>query len=59
MNAFHPQFMATYYPDFWRLQIAASKSPQAATAERKSKRAAKLKPKDFFIFARAVCLKVS
>ena len=59
MNAFHPQFMATYYPNFWSLQVAASKSSQAATAERKSKRAARLKPKDFFIFARAVCLKVS
>ena len=49
MNAFHPQFMKTYYPHFWDF----SKSQQALTAEREMAKR-ETKPKRFFVFAQAI-----
>ena len=48
MNAFHPQFMKTYYPNFWEF-----KTPQALAAEREQAKR-ELKPKRFFVFAQAI-----
>ena len=48
MNAFHPQFMATYYPKFWDF----SKSQQALTAEREMVKRS-VKPKRFYVYALA------
>jgi hypothetical protein len=49
MNAFHPQFMATYYPKFWDF----SKSQQALTAEREMAKRS-VKPRRVYVFAQAV-----
>jgi len=49
MNAFHPQFMATYYPNFWDF----SKSQQALTAEREMAKR-NVKPRRNYVFAQAV-----
>ena len=48
MNAFHPQFMKTFYPNFWEF-----KTPQALAAEREQAKR-ELKPKRFFVFAQAI-----
>lgn len=54
MNAFHPKFMATFYPDFW----GVAKSQQALTAERKAAQKEKdMKPRQFYVFAKAVVTK--
>ena len=45
MNAFHPQFMATFYPNFWDF-----KSQQALTAEREMAKR-NVKPKQFYVYA--------
>jgi len=52
MNAFHPQFMATYYPKFWDF----SKSQQALTAEREMAKRT-VKPKQFYVYALAKNIK--
>jgi hypothetical protein len=46
MNAFHPDFMKTFYPNFWTEQILASRSSQAMTAFN-------LKKREFVVFTRA------
>ena len=67
MNAFHPEFMKTFYPDFWTEQVLSSRNSQAMTAfvekRRKSKpshgtlgiskKVVSLKPLDFLVFSRA------
>jgi hypothetical protein len=51
MNAFHPKFMATFYPDFWNV----AKSQQAITAERRAAQKEKdMKPRQFYVFAKAM-----
>ena len=54
MNAFHPQFMATHYPNFWDF----SKSQQALTAEREMAKKS-VKPKRFYVYALADRIKPS
>jgi len=49
MNAFHPDFFATYYPKFWDF----SKSQQTLTAEREAAKRT-VKPRRFYVFAQAV-----
>jgi hypothetical protein len=49
MNAFHPDFFATYYPKFWDF----SKSQQALTAEREMAKRS-VKPRRVYVFAQAV-----
>lgn len=46
MNAFHPDYMKTFYPNFWTEQILSSRSSQAMTAYN-------LKKREFIIYARA------
>ena len=46
MNAFHPDFFKTYYPNFWDF----SKSQQALTAEREMAKKS-VKPKRFYVYA--------
>jgi hypothetical protein len=51
MNAFHPKFMATFYPNFWDV----NKSQQALTAEREAAKKKKdTKPRQFYVFAKAI-----
>lgn len=53
MNAFHPDFFKTYYPNFWDF----SKSQQALTAEREMAKRS-VKPKRFYVYALSNHLKV-
>lgn len=67
MNAFHPDYIKTFYPNFWTEQALASRNSQAMTAfvekRRKlkpthgtlaiSKKVVSLKPLDFLVFFKA------
>ncbi len=49
MNAFHPDYIKTYHPEFNNF----FKSQQALTAEREMAKRT-VKPKQFYVFAQAV-----
>lgn len=66
MNAFHPEYMKTHYPNFWTEQVASSRSVQAMNAAVRNKKRGvnqntinvgrkviSLKPLDFLVFAKA------
>lgn len=69
MNAFHPEYIKTYYPDFMKDHILSSKGTMTMSKIVEEKRRANpshgtlhgiskitpvaLKPKDFMIFSRA------
>ena len=68
MNAFHPKFMATFYPNFWgNAAVLAKKSkimtqivanarktnPSHGTISGFSKTRVSLKPLEFLIYSRA------
>ena len=49
MNAFHPDYIKTYHPEFGNF----FKSQQALTAEREAAKRT-VKPRRFYVFAQAV-----
>jgi len=54
MNAFSPDYIKTYHPEFSNF----FKSQQALTAERKAAQKEKdMKPRQFYVFAKAVVTK--